>query len=302
MGTIHERLNALERRFERSRRANRILVLAVFATACLAGAQGSSPTASKSGGPKGAPPSRDESRAGRPAEDTRRAIETHKLVLVDELGRPRATMKATGAGTTLTMLDEAGHKRLELSQVGAASGLRFFNSDESPVLSLQLPSDVEPACLEIVSTEGMARIKADGLHISDAAEHGRVYLSLLNGNFPVLGLSSAGQNGPPSVELAAPEGSRSLKLHDETGHPTFSLFAAEDGRTFLGMSHPSHERSLQIKSGPATVDGPAIEFFAPANDDGTGRLLPHLRLGLDNDRRPYIRIDDRDARPVFTAP
>jgi hypothetical protein len=302
MDTVDERLHALERRCEHARRANRILILAVIATACLAGAQGNTPVVSKAEVPQQPLPSRDGSPAETRRQDGRRKITVHELVLVDDLGRPRARFAADGNDAAIHMFDEAGRKRLELGLAAGASGLRLFDSAESRIVSLQLPRGADAAHLEITSPEGTSRINTGGISVHDAAGRGRVHLALVNGTFPVLGLSSAGQNGPPSVELTATEGSRSLKLHDEAGHPTFSLHAADDGKTSLNMRHSDHERSLQISTGPNEVDGPAIAFFAPANDDGTGGLLPHLRLGLDNDRRPYIRIDDRDGRPVFTAP
>jgi hypothetical protein len=169
-------------------------------------------------------------------------------------------------------------------------------------VSLQLPHNIDPAHLEIKSPQGSSWTKADGFSVRDAADHGRLHLSLLNGNFPTLGISQSGQNGPPSIEMTASEGSRSLKLHDDDGFPLFSVFATDDGRTFLNMGHRDHERLLQISTGPKDVDGPAIAFFASAKEDGTGGLLPKLQLGLGNDLQPYIRIVDGDGRPLFSAP
>jgi hypothetical protein len=304
MDTMEQRLQVLEREFQRSRRVHRILILAVVAIACIAGAEDNTPDASKPTTPKQAPSSDDSpANVGRPlGRDCLRTVEASQFVLLDRLGRSRARMLVTDDGPAISMFDEDGQKRLELSHTRIASGLRLFDSNESPVVSLQLPHNVDPAHLEIRSPGGRSLTKADGFSVHDAANHGRLHLALVNGNFPVLGIRQSGQNGPPSIEMTASEGSRSLKLHDDDGFPMFSLFAADDGRTSLDMRHPDHERSLQICTGPKDLDGPVIAFFAPAKEDGTGGLLPHLQLGFDNDRQPYIRVVDSDGRTSFAAP
>lgn len=302
MKALEHRLEALERGLKQSRRANRLLVLGIVAMVCLAGAQGTSPVASNDATPSQSR-SREEGYAHTPRERTRlRIIEADQFVLLDELGRPRARMVATDAGPALTMLDEEGHKRLELSQTSAASGLRLLDSGESPIVSLQLPSHADPAHLEITGAQGKTVVEADGLSVQDADGHSRLHFALVNGNFPTLGISQAGQTGPPSVELTAAEGARSLKLHNDDGYPTMTLYAVDDGQTSLTLRHPAHERSLEISTGPGDSDGPAVRLFAPANANGTGGLLPHLQIGLSDDHRPYLRIVDGDGRPLFTAP
>jgi hypothetical protein len=54
--------------------------------------------------------------------------------------------------------------------------------------------------------------------------------------------------------------------------------------------------------GSNDVDGPAIAFVAPQNDDGSGGVLPFLRLGLLKDRKPYVRIVDKNGQTQFLAP
>jgi hypothetical protein len=134
--------------------------------------------------------------------------------------------------------------------------------------------------------------RAQGLAIHDSTDDRRMHLLLVNGNFPQLGMSQRGQQGPPSLEMTAGQGSRSLKMHDRRGYPLFSVSAADKGSTALSMRHPNHERSLQIESGPNDTDGPAIAFLGPARKDGTGGLLPHLQLGFDPDHEPYVRVID----------
>jgi hypothetical protein len=126
----------------------------------------------------------------------------------------------------------------------------------------------------------------------DATNSVRLNLSLLNGNFPVLGISQQGQDGPPSIEMTASEGVRSVKLHDVAGHPLFTVFAADDGATTLTLQHPQHDRSLQIMAGPSDRDGPRAAFFAPAHDDGSGGMLPQVQLGFDEQSQPFVSIAD----------
>lgn len=300
MDALEQRLQVLERDFQRSRRNNRILIITVIAITCIAAApQG----ASKPKQPKRLPSS-DESPpdAGRPiGRDRLRTVEADQFVLLDRQGRSRATLLVTDDGPAIRMFDEVGKKRLELSHSRIASGLCLFDSNESPVVSLQLPSNVDPAHLEIRSPQGSSLMRADGFSVRDAANHGRLNLALLNGNYPTLGISQMGQNGPPSIEMTVGDGARHFKFHDIDGQPLFSV-SSDEGRTYLNMRHPDHERSLQISVGPKDVDGPLIAFFAQEREGGAGGLLPYLQLGFDHGHKPYVRIVDSDGREKFTAP
>ena len=303
MDTIEQRLQDLERECQRSRRVNRSLIFLVVTVGCIAGAQGRMPQASKPTQKKA--PSTDARRPDDRASlgrDRLRTVEADQFVLLDRLGRSRVRMAITDDGPVISMFDEKGRNRLELGHTSVSSGLRLLDSNESPVVSLQLPQDVGRAHLEIRSPQGSSLTKAGGFSVRDAADHGRLRLALLNGNFPVLGISQSGQSGPPSIEMTASDESRSLKIHDDDGHPLFSVFAADNGKTSVNMGHPDHERSLQISTGPKDVDGPEIAFFAPAKKDGTGGQLPLLQFGLHNDRQPYVRIVDIDERTRFAAP
>lgn len=305
MGTVEQRLQVLESQFRRARRVNRVLTLTLIAIVCIAAAQGTTPSDSKPKTSKTVQPpdaSLPDDRVP-PGGDRLRTVEADRFVLLDRLGRSRATMVVTDDGPAISMFDENGQKRLELSHTTNASGLCLLNSNECPVASLQVLRDVAGAHLEIRSPQGRSLTDATGFAVQDGANNGRLQLALMNGNFPVLGINQSGQSGPPSVEItASDDGARCLKMHDKDGNPLFSVSAAKDGTTYLNMPHPEHERSLQISAGPKDVDGPLIAFFAPAKQDGTGGQLPLLQLGLRRDRQPYIRIVDSDGSPLFTAP
>ncbi len=304
MDTIEQRLQVLERDLQRSRRSSRTLLLLLVALSCIAAAQGVTPQASKPTTPEQAPPMD----ANRPPEgnsarqDRLRTVEADQFVLLDRLGRSRLTMVVTDGGPAISMFDEKGQKRLELVQSDVSSGLRLLDSSESPVVSLEVPHDVSQAQLTIASPRGSSLTNADGFRVRDASNQGRLLLALLNGNFPVLGISQSGQNGPSSIEMTAGEGTRAFKIHDKDGYALYSVFAADNGSTSVKMSHPDHERSLQISTGPPGVDGPSVAFLAPAKEDGTGGQLPFLRFGLHEDCQPYVRIVDRNGRSRFTAP
>jgi hypothetical protein len=298
MDTVEQRLQILEHDLSRSRRVNQVLGVAVLAVVCIAGAPSKMPVEVN---PLQHLPSAAASRTPRVGVGAR-TMEAGQLILVDALGRPRIRMQVTDQGSAISMLDEKGRKRLELGETSTASGLCLFDSDV-PVVSLQFYQQGDPA-LEIKNGQGTARMKADGFTVHDASNEGRLNLSLFNGNYPVLGLSRSGQNGPPSIELTANEASGSVKLHDKLGHPLFSVAVTDDGKTFLNMGHPAHERLLQISADRAKTIGPAIEFFTPARKDGSGGLLPRLQLGVAEDHEPYIRMVGQDGRiqPLAAPP
>jgi hypothetical protein len=305
METIEQRLQALECQFRRARRVNRVLICALVAIVSIAGAQGTKPSDSKPKPSESAPPAGGNlpDRPAPPGKERLHTIEANRFVLLDRLGRSRATMVATEHGPALSLFDETGRKRLELSQTANGSGLHLFDSNETPIATLQVPQDPAGACLEIRGPLGKSLTRAEGFAVQDGAESRRLELALLNGNFPVLGISQSGQNGPPSVEItASDDGARGLKIHDKNGYPLFSVSAANDGATHFTMRHPDHERSLEICAGPKDMDGPRIAFFAPAKQDGTGGVLPFVQLGLQKDRQGRIRIVGSNGRALFTAP
>ena len=296
MATIDQRLHALERELYRSRQASRVLLLVVVAVGCIAGANGDRTDGSSP--PKSAPSpgasSADSERL--PNAEQERTVEAEKFVLLDPQGRTRVRIQVTDEGPAISMLDEEGQKRLELSQTPIASEIRIFGSSE-PMVSLRLNHSDNAGRLEFHEEQGSTRMNAAGFSISDASSQPRLYLSLLNGNFPVLGMRRSGQQGPPSVELTASDSIQGLKIHDQDGHPLLSAIAADRGAAFLSVRHPHHERSLQISNGTAT-GGPELAFVSPASEDGSGGLLPRLRLYLDEHGQGRFRIVDGDGQPL----
>jgi hypothetical protein len=300
MNAFEQRLQVLEHELQRSRRVNQIFILAAALIVCIAGAQGDTPEQSKSQKPVASTDASPRDVGRLHGTDRFGCIEANRFVLVDQLGRSRAKMLVTDNGPEISMFDEEGHKRLELSQTGSASGLRMFDSNESAVVSLQLPTQTDSAYLEFGSAQGRSLITSDGFSVHDASQV-RLNLSLLNGNFPVLAMSQRGQDGPPSIELTCSDEARMLKIHDEDGNPLFSVAADHGGGTTLEMRHPRQQRSLQISARPQEP-GPVVAFFAPARDDGSGGLLPRLQIGFGNDCQPEIRLTDSDGRIRFVAP
>ena len=304
MNTTEQRLQALEREVRRSHRFNRLLLCAVVAAGCVAAARVGTPQASKPPTPAKRPAAEQRLADGPESRGPGRlrTIEADQFVLLDRQGRSRLKLAVTDAGPSIVMFDEQGRKRLELGQSRDTLGLRLLGADAASRVCLELRHDDGRARLEIQGPQGSSLMQTDGFAVRDAAGSRRAQLALLNGNFPLLGLSQSGQNGPPSIEMTATEGAPSLKLHDAQGAPLFWLGAAGDGSTSLNLRHPDHERSLQISAGPAATDGPVVSFFAPAGDDGTGGLLPLLRFGLHKDCRPYVHLLGRDGRTRFAAP
>ena len=299
MTTTEHRLQVLERDFQRSRRANRLLIC-LLGLAFMAGARGKTQQSAKPPTPKAVPPA--DARGPAERRDRLRTVEAEQFVLRDEGGRMRMKIDMTNGGPAISLFDENGGKRVELAHTDASSGVHLLDSDETPVVTLELPRDVGRGRLEIRNSHGSSMVRADGFSVLDTENNGRVHLALLNGNFPTLGISQGGQTGPPSIEMTASGGSRSVKIHDDDGRTLFSVFAADDGKTSVNMRHPDHARSLQISTGPNREDGPAIGFFGPAQKHGSGGMLPFLRLGLHDDQRPYIRIVDENGRTRFTVP
>ena len=304
MNCLEQRLRVLERDFQRSRRANRLLVIAAVTVGCIASAQIATPQTST---PKvsGKIPSSGIDRpdgASSLGPARIRTIEAEQFVLLDQTGQSRLKMAIVDGGPAISLFDQNGQKRLEFGTTSSSTGIHLMDADESPMVSLHVPHDDSRAQLEFRSAQASSVTKATGFSVLDAAGQSRLQLALINGNFPMLGISQSGQQGPPSIEMVAGENSRSLKMHDEAGHLLFSVFTDDRDSTSMTMRHPDHDRSLQISTRTKEVDGPAIAFIAPAKEDGSGGQLPLLRIGLRNDHQPYIRIVDGDGRARFAAP
>lgn len=307
MGSIEQRLQALENEIRRTRRWNRVLLLAVVVMIGVAGAPPPTPIQSKSEfQPPQAGQSPDPSRTDQPPPKSRsrlRTVEADQFVLLDRQGRSRMTMVVDDSGPALSLLDEQGRKRLELRQSRDTAGLNLLDVNQKVVASLQVHRESEWTQLEFTGPHGKAVMNSSSFRVKDRDEQSRLMMGLINGNYPVLGISQSGQTGSPSVEITAGDnGARGLSLHDAEGRSLISMHAAEDGSSFLELRHPAHERSLQISLRQHDIDGPRIDFFSPANPDGSGGILPILQMGLSKDHQPYIRILDPTGKPVFTAP
>lgn len=305
MDDIRERLERLEAALEKSRRHNRLFVLAVFAFACMAGAQKQGAIAPPpNAGQKALP----QDGSGEPTEPAAvpplTSVSAHEFVLVDRNGHSLAKLSSTDGRTEFCMLDAEGRKRLELSQSSSASGVSLYDDAGAAVVSLSLPAEPNvsnPARLEIKEDRGRSQFQANGISIFDSADRGRLFLSLINEGFAALGISSSNQDGPPSIEFVATEGSRGVKVHNQSGFPTFTLHADEDDSTTLMLRHPGHEKSLQFDVGSQDQDNPSITFFGPASPGPLdGGLLPWLKLGLQSNGQPSIRMVDSSGTPVFS--
>ena len=305
MRDIESRLQRLERELRRSRQANRLLLMGAVAVFSLAYAQGDTLHEPQDDSAKQVPYKDTYDADGSDAipADPLRTIEAGQLLISDRSGRTRIRLGVSDTVPEICLLDEQGRRRMQLRQNETGSELQLLDAEEIPRVLLHLPDRSEAASLQLRSASGNASIKADGVSIRDAAGQTRLLLSLTNGNFPVLGISQKNQNGPPSIEMTAgDDGSRRLAFHDSNGFSLFSVASSGNGTSALQLLHPDHDRSLQISQSTIDGEGPTIACFAPANEDGTGGILPHLQLGLHNDAAPFLRILHRDGRPAFTAP
>lgn len=234
-------------------------------------------------------------------------IEAEQIVLVDRFGKQRITLDAneldSGHGPGIRFFDQQGHKRVELSQAPANSGLLLFAANDRVVARLQATNDGDGASFEVSNSKGRAETKPQGFIVRDRHRQVRSQLSLVNGNFPLIGLSQRDQNGPTSVEITASDsGQRAIKIHNAQGQPLASIVGTKSGESFLNMGNPSDDRDLRISTGSRQADGPVVAFFATANRDGSGGHLPWLKFGMRRDHEPFIRILDGDGKPRFTAP
>lgn len=283
MKTLEQRVQAIESQLGRARRANRLLGLVLVALLGMAGAQGLAPsgqgqaTTQAPSGSEQAPAA-----AGEPLDlNPPHVVEAERFVLVDEAGQPRATLAADAHGPALHLL----------------------GADETPVVSLRGSGNGGDAGLEIRGAHGRTLTTASGVSVKDEGGQPRLTLALMNGNFPVLGISQVGQNGPPSIELTAGDnGSRFIKVHNQGGKALFTVAAAEDQSVSVSLRHPDHHRSFQLSSGAKASNGPVLALFAPASETGEGGRLPRLQLGLRPDHQPYLRLADGEGRALFQAP
>ncbi len=305
MRDMEHRLQRLECELRRSRQANRLLLMGAVAVFSLAYAQGDTLHEPQGDSAKQVPykDTIDADQSDAIPADPLRTLQVGQLLISDRSGRTRIRLGVSESVPEICLLDEQGRKRMQLRQKETRSELQLLDAEEVPRVSLELPDRPAAAGLQIHSASGSASMKADGFSVRDAAGQTRLYLSLTNGNFPALGISQKNQNGSPSIEMTASDkGTRQLTFHDDTGFPLCSVVSSGNGTSTLQLRHPDHDRSLQISQGAIDGEGPTIACLVPANEDGTGGILPHLQLGLRNDATPFLRISNRDGSPAFSAP
>lgn len=297
MNTMEQRLQLLESRVRQSQRTNRTLLFAIILIVGVAGARAQVPQATQ----RVSPPAQAEPQHhadNAPRQDG--TIRAHRIVLVDKAGTKRVELNATEPSIFLRMMDEQGATRVALEQSATAASLVIKGADGNEAVSISVPPRQGEPAVTLAGPTGSTRLSAAGVAVRDLDERNRLSFSLINGNFASLGISQAGQQGPPSIELTATDRSRSFKIHDDAGRPLVTMFASEDGSTSVSWRHPSHDRVMQISSGAS--GGPTIGFFASANEDGSGGRLPFLQLGLDGDREPFVRMLDEAGKSRFAAP
>lgn len=269
MPSIEERLVALERRCRRATQANVALVVLLVVGLGMAGAAGQSqgPGTSRSQQLQ-TPQAVQEPTRGKPAPGRNHG------------GEPGRAPEADGVvdAQRFTLRDAAGAVRATLAIEGG-----------SPVLTL-------------LGDTGRTRVSPSGIAVVDRDDAQRLVMALINGSFPLIGVSTGGQQGPPSVEItAADDGSRKLALHDTAGRPLVSITAGTQGAA-LALRHTDDERTLQITGGTPASEGPTVDLIAPAEPDGTGGTLPRLRMGLRREGEPFLQLNDARGRPEFVAP
>jgi hypothetical protein len=243
--------------------------------------------------------------SGKKRLELRIGDEAPTVALLDAKENELATIRLVGDQASLLM---GGRQRDQEPSVSLESGpqrkpgLYLRDHTGAPVASLTNEGNSE-ASLRLESGKRGTSVRPDGLFVQDSRGLNRAVLALLNGNFPVIGLNSLDQLGPPSIEMTAgDDGARRLAVHNQGGFPLFSVYTSEKGATYLDMRQPDHLRSLQISLGPKDQDGPTIACFAAESPGQRGTVLPKLQLGLRPDCKPFVRMSDGAGKSVFTAP
>ncbi|MFO0911382.1 MAG: hypothetical protein U0795_00370 [Pirellulales bacterium] len=302
MRTMEERVEKLEGDCRRLRAANWCLLAAGLGLMCMAAVPGPPPQQSE---PAAVSPEdkRAESTDG-PGAPNRQALalEVQQLVVIDAQHRPRIQMSVVDDGPTIRLLDSAGKPQVILGQNSSWAGLQLTDSQGEPTGSLTVSSGTRQAQLELRGGHGSSLVQADGFFVRDVAGHNGAYLAILNGNFPVCGVTSPGIQGPPSVEITSSGRTGRIKIHDSDGRPLFTVGTTEQRSAELTLSQAGSERSINIEGGTAESDGPVVTFLGPAQSDGSGGILPRLTLGIAPDSAPFIRITDADGKRSYTVP
>lgn len=302
MRTMVERVEKLERDCRRLRAANWCLLAAGVGLMCIAAVpagplQQPEPAAVSTGDKRAA--SADGPGAPERQEVT---LEVQQLVVTDAQRRPRIQMSVVDDGPTIRLLDSAGKPQVILGQTSSWAGLQLADNQGELIGSLAVMPGSRQAQLELRGGHGSSQVQPDGFFVRDVAGHNGAYLAILNGNFPVCGVTSPGGQGPPSVEITSSGGTGRIKIHDDHGRPLFTVGTTQQRSAELTLAQAASERSINITGGTVESGGPVVTFLGPAQSDGSGGILPRLTLGITPDSAPFIRISDADGKSTYTAP
>lgn len=309
--SVEQRLGLLEDRYRRLARRNTALVLGVVALASLAATsppssqQAPSPSQqsprqasqqSPSPGKKGAG---DD--AGPMPEQKGRVLEAEAFLLRDSQQRVRGRLAMEGDRAVLALYNADGTARLTLTQLEDGAEVALLASAEGQGVRLRADGNPEGSRVEVAGKAATTATTASGVSIVDADDGQRLVMKLINGNFPLLGVSQHGQAGPPSVEITAgDDGSRKIALHTATGEAVIAM-TSSDQQGALALRQPGREHTLQLQSGNEAAGGPSIVCLAPEGQDGGG-VLPRLSLGLRREGEPFLQLNDATGRPQAVLP
>lgn len=300
MVSVEQRLVDLEGRYRRLARWNTALLLGLVVAASLAAA---APQASPQQTRQQSPSNKSGSQPGRPQPPAAgRVVEAEAFVLRDAAQRIRGRMGVVGEQAVFTLYDEHGLARLTLAQQDDGAEVRLVAAGDGCGVRLRADALAEGSRVEVMGDRGRSTTAASGVSVCDADGGQRLVMKLINGNFPLLGVSQQGQVGPPSVEITAgDEGTRKIALHTPTGEPLIAITSSGREGT-LALRQLGSEQTLQVHSGSTPGEGPGIVILAPERANGGGGVLPRLLLGLRREGEPFLQLNGADGRPVAMLP
>lgn len=173
-------------------------------------------------------------------------VKARRFTLVDENGKPRATLTMLTEGPCLSLLDENGKKRAGLGVLKDGPGFSFY--DENGKQRARLGVEKDGACLSLF----------------DANDKPRVALTMFH-DHPCLGLLD--ENGKPRASLTVLGDGPMFALLDENGNFRASLMVLGDG-TILEL----HDENGKTRAGlEVDKDGPFLRLY-----DENGKALRSL--------------------------
>lgn len=301
MESLEQRLVDLEHRCRRLARWHTAILLALVVAASLAAAAPQQSLQQHQQTPQQAAPNKAAAKPGCQPAEVGRVVEAEAFVLRDAQQRIRGRLGMVAEKATLTLYDEDGSARLTLTQLEGGAEVMLAAADGEHGVCLRADSRAEGSRIEVSGDAGRTTTAASGVSIVDADNGQRLVMKLINGNFPLLGVSQQGQADPPSVEITAgDDGSRKIALHTSTGEPVIAM-TSRDQRGTLALRQPGREHSLQLHSGSEAGGGPSIVCLAPVEKDGGG-VLPRLSLGLRREGEPFLQLSDANGRPQAVLP